>query len=430
MTQHNLFYYPYASFTNAQLPLLKVAALWFDKLFILDPVGASWDTIGADHITRDVVLQLKNAGILEIVTPATVLAKYEQPIAEAIRRDMGDHEFLDLCDAHGRTSGKQRWTLSLAKVPQDVQTDRKMRYLMGDFARDVAGKAAYAAEDYIEHVEALSSLPGNEQPIPYAVVEGAKDYREYVETGQAYDEYREGYEADVEYRYADFPLALGEAIMMNHALFAGLLHAGATPITDVPFHSQALAHKLKRAANEPAIHQAISDRAAQRQLKADALAAAALMDTQIQLPILDPALPLAEVLEYRQTHAGDLQKAREKLGWMARRIEAEPWNTDFAEELEHKTIPDIAKELEAARKSRDSWLESKRGRLALKAAGLAAGAAAAVLAVFTAPATPVALAAAGLGLVSGTAIPGAEWLFDWRDGKKTMQENGLHYLLI
>jgi hypothetical protein len=33
------------SFTNAQLPLLKVAALYFDKLAILDPVGASL----ADH---------------------------------------------------------------------------------------------------------------------------------------------------------------------------------------------------------------------------------------------------------------------------------------------------------------------------------------------------------------------------------------------
>jgi hypothetical protein len=52
MTDHNLFYYPYASFTNAQLPLLKVAALYFDKLVILDPVGASWDTVGADHLAR------------------------------------------------------------------------------------------------------------------------------------------------------------------------------------------------------------------------------------------------------------------------------------------------------------------------------------------------------------------------------------------
>lgn len=42
MTDQYLSYYPYASFTNTQLPLVKVAALYFDKLVILDPVGASW----------------------------------------------------------------------------------------------------------------------------------------------------------------------------------------------------------------------------------------------------------------------------------------------------------------------------------------------------------------------------------------------------
>lgn len=59
---HNLFYYPYASFTNTQLPLLKVAAVWFDRLVILDPVGASRDTISADHITREAVRLLNGAG--------------------------------------------------------------------------------------------------------------------------------------------------------------------------------------------------------------------------------------------------------------------------------------------------------------------------------------------------------------------------------
>ena len=52
MTEHNLFYYPFASFTSAQLPLLKVAALYFDRLVILDPVGASWATIGPDTTPR------------------------------------------------------------------------------------------------------------------------------------------------------------------------------------------------------------------------------------------------------------------------------------------------------------------------------------------------------------------------------------------
>ncbi|MFM7550877.1 MAG: hypothetical protein ACKO8I_18850 [Cyanobacteriota bacterium] len=83
---------------------------------------------------------------------------------------------------------------------------------------------------------------------------------------------------------------------------------------------------------------------------------------------------------------------------------------------------------ESAR-ARDSWLQSNRGRLALSAAGIGVGAASAVLAVFTAPHTPIALATAGLGLVSGTVIPGAEWLLEWRDGRSGAEANGLHYLL-
>lgn len=63
-----------------------MAALYFDKLVLLDPVGASWDIVGAGHIASDAVRLLKDAGILDIVTPATVLANYEAPIAEAIRR--------------------------------------------------------------------------------------------------------------------------------------------------------------------------------------------------------------------------------------------------------------------------------------------------------------------------------------------------------
>ena len=111
MVEHNLFYCPYASFIDAQLALLKVAALYFDKLVILDPVDASWETVGTDWTARDAVRLLGDAGILEIVTPATVLAKYERPIAEAIHRDMEDQEFLDQCDARSQSSGKQRWTL-------------------------------------------------------------------------------------------------------------------------------------------------------------------------------------------------------------------------------------------------------------------------------------------------------------------------------
>ena len=47
MTEHNLFYYSYATFTNAQFPLLKVAAPHFEKPVVVDPVGSSGATIGA-----------------------------------------------------------------------------------------------------------------------------------------------------------------------------------------------------------------------------------------------------------------------------------------------------------------------------------------------------------------------------------------------
>jgi hypothetical protein len=57
-TEHSLFYYPHAAFTNAQLPLLKVAALWFDKLVILDPASATGTRLGQTHTGRDVVRDL------------------------------------------------------------------------------------------------------------------------------------------------------------------------------------------------------------------------------------------------------------------------------------------------------------------------------------------------------------------------------------
>lgn len=406
-----LFYYPYASFTAEQHSLLRVAALYFDKLILLDPVGASWDIVGVPHPkAREELQMLKEAGILEIVTPAAVLKKYETSIADAIHRDMVDREFLELCEAEAKARGKQRWTLALAKVPQDVLAEQTMSKLLGDLARNVASEAGRYSESGRHSGDAAS------------------EYWGYAQDGKVFDELRRDYNStEREYRYADFPLALGEAIMMNHALFTGLLYADATPITDDPFHNRALSLKLRRVLQEPAIQQAQRDRA--RQLKIDLLAFGALTDSQLNLPILSPEVPLKEVVKYRQQHGAALKQARDKLGWMARRIEAEPWSTDFAEELEHKTIPDIAMGLDEARKARDAWLKSERFRLGLSITSVVAGTAAAVLSVFAAPLTPVVLAAAGASFVSGVAIPGIDQLLEWRAGRTSAQENGLHYLL-
>jgi hypothetical protein len=429
MCDHNLFYYPYASLTNEQLPLLKVAALYFDKLFILDPVGASWGRIGADHFARVAVKELVGEGLLTIVTPAEVLENHEKAIGEAIRRDMQDREFLELCDAHSRTTRKERWTLALAKVPKQTLTDQAMRHLMGDLARDAAHKAAYAIEDFVEHAQALASLPGNDVPVPDHLLELAATHRRYYKSGSTYDEYREGYDSDVEYRYADFPLALGEAIMMNHALFAGLVHSSATPVTDNPFHSQALALKLRRAVAEPDVRQVIADRSRKPQAKAGPFAFEALTSSRFQLPILDPSVPLGAVLEYRKFNSDSLARVRHTLGRMARQVRSEPWSDEFAKELEAHAIPELTDQLEDTARKRDEWLAAQRSKGWYKGGGILVGIASAILTLVTAPVTPVAVTVAGLALVGGATIPGLEWFSDWRSGKKSHEENGLHYLL-
>ncbi len=162
---------------------------------------------------REAVQQLWDAGILQTLTPADVLAKYSGPVTDAIRRICTTG---NSCDAWGGG----RWTLSLTKVPQDLQIYQIIRRLMDGFAWEV-----WSAADRLS----------DRRKVCY----------EFAATGQSHDEYREGYGADVEYRFADVPLALGEAIMMNQALFTGLHHADATPITDDSFHSRALSLKLR-----------------------------------------------------------------------------------------------------------------------------------------------------------------------------------------
>ena len=396
MSEHSIFYYPYADLKNEQLPLLKVAALYFDKLYILNPHQASY---APNSVTLEIDGTVENdlrlldgredpsIRILEYISPAEVLGKYEQEIAKAVRADMEDEAFQSLCRVSGQAV---RWELALEKVPKELQQDQAM----------------------LQQDQAMQRLMGE---LPRAVADPQTWYLEA--------------EAPYDFRRGGYPLALGESIMINHALFGGLLYTGSTPLTDDPFHNRVLDLKIQRAKKILAVRQVLEDRIRQRQLRADLLVASVLTDSQLKLPVLNPKMPLEEVLEYRAKYADALQEARDKLGWMARRIEAEPWSDEFASELEHKTIPDIADELKEVRKARDSYLKSRRRR-ALVGSGVVVSAATVLLTVFAAPITPVALVIAGLSLYTGVAIPGAEWLLNRSDDKKTMQENGLHYLLM
>src|SRR4051812_40949894 len=126
MTADNrLFYYPYATFFDAQLPLLKVAALYFDKLALLDPRSASWDRIGADPKALTEVSLLEQHGLLDRVHPSEVLERYEEPFTDAVREDLRDPEFMGLCNEHAQRAGKHVWSLALEKIPQNLLADSR-----------------------------------------------------------------------------------------------------------------------------------------------------------------------------------------------------------------------------------------------------------------------------------------------------------------
>jgi hypothetical protein len=395
MNSHTIFYYPYAALKDEQALLLKAAALFFDQLYILDPAKASSGTIGPGDAALEQEL-LEREQILVRVSPEEVLHKYEAAITNAIRDDLQDRDFLEMC----RRRGGGRWTLALAKVPQEIRNDpqfqpidQSMRHLMGDVARSLSAEASRYDET-------------------------SAGFSEFAEYGEANDRYSESAGQPVEYRYADYPLALGEAIMLNHALFGSLAYTGATPLTDDGFHNAVLNRKIERARQIPEIRGILEERANQRQLGRNLLAATALTD--VHLGVIPPDMPLEEVLEYRRKHAGELEQARDRLGWVSREIRQSPWSTEFADEVEHNIIPGLNKELVPAKASWTSWI---------KGAGLVLGGAAAILTFHTVPLLSVAAVVGALGIAKNLALPGLEFAHDWKNGKQDAAANGLHYFI-
>ncbi|HXJ93802.1 MAG TPA: hypothetical protein VMT20_13200 [Terriglobia bacterium] len=441
MESHQIFYYPYGSFRDTQAPLLKAAALYFDRLSILDPEKASGGGIGAVEVAADVKL-LEQEGVLVRIAPEEVLQKYEGAIAAAVRADLEDSEFVQLCEASGKAKS---WTLALAKVPREIREnpahqdylrrepeDQAMQRLMGELPRSLAGslaqqrfREAYGDPEVYDETDTDAIISQHSKFVRYRESEEARLASEM----KVYDETQPGEGEIIEYRYADYPLALGESIMINHALFAGLLHAGAAPLTDDPFHNQVLKLKMKRAQQIPEVRQILQDRAKQRSLKQSLLAAGALTDRDITLPAISSRIPLPDILEYRHQHRSELEQARGRLAQLARKIRETPWTDEFEAELDAEAIPGVIEDINACRKARDAWANA-RGSLLLKSLGfVATGAAATLTLMFSAtPLLPVAVSIGLLGMIGSSIIPGFGAIADWKSGKKTT-ENGLHYLL-
>ncbi|MBK8937956.1 MAG: hypothetical protein IPM79_10010 [Polyangiaceae bacterium] len=122
--------------TDAELPLLKASALYFDKLYILDPEAASWGTVGADAAVGEARSRLDAEGVFERLRPEEAIESHGDRLLEAVREDCRDPEFLKLCQDSGK---KSSWTLALAKVPLQLRQEEVMRELLGGLPRALVG---------------------------------------------------------------------------------------------------------------------------------------------------------------------------------------------------------------------------------------------------------------------------------------------------
>jgi hypothetical protein len=406
MNNHEIFYYPYASFKEEQTPLLKVAAIYFDKLYILDPEKSSSGMIGIQDpkVAKDVaLLEHKSVKIVERVAPEDIVEKYEKAIAKAVRDDMQDKEFIQHC----ATSNKDYWTIALAKIPKGIRNDKKykpkdkaMQRLMGKVPREAADNAKRLYDE--TYGERMSPIYDEK----------------YV-----FDETVHGPTKEIEFRYADYPVELGESIMMNHALFAGLLHSNATPLTDDPFHNKALEIKIKRVRQIPELAKLLEDVQRADRIRQNLLAQRVITDRQLQLPIIAPDQPLEKILEYRDKNKDLLSTTRKQLAWLAREIRQTPWTKEFDEEIHRNVIPkQIRPLLEENKKARNGWLKTA-------GMGIAVTAATAGLFINPVPFLSVPMFIGVMALAGKHVIPGIEEILKWREQRKSKQESGMHYFL-
>ena len=403
----SLFYYPYAAFGDAQLPLLQAAAVYFDKLYILDPERASGMGVGVSAPVAAAVAELEAEQILVRVAPEDVLDAHSHALTMAIHADCQDEEFVRLCEEPGNPDV---WRLALAKIPAELQRDGRLRSL-DERMDSLLGELPLAVPEPLRPRVIDSEVWGI----------GGEEMVSYTYERHLSDDAAPGVHGEVAYRYATLSFPVGEAIMVNHALLAAQ-QTDATPVTDNPLHRAVLERKLRRVGQDRAVRHVIAERTAKHHL----LAATALQDRELKLPFLSPQFDVRHLLEYRNDHADELVQTRERLGGLARQIRQQPWTAEFEAELEHRVIPELIAELDQLRRARDSWLRGARGRLALDACGLSFSTAGTIAGLLLAP-TP--LLPIALGLAGASAIPAIKTALDWRAGSADASANGLHYLL-
>jgi len=358
-----------------------MAALYFDKLRMLSPFDAHVEGIGYSVHTAEMEAL---GDVLELVSPSNVVSEHRELLTRLIREDLADPAFIAVCDE----SGRETWQISLAKIPGTerdhelaaaatdpaTMTDHAMRMLLRDNIRAVVADSVSAGDPYAERLVA---------------------YDEYTEV---YDEYRETTQGVVEYRVVDLPMAVGESLLLNHALLGSVADPSqtVTPIADQSIHRRAMRVKLDRLFSQPEIRRQFG--AADL---ADHLAVKTMQETTLSLPALADDVPLELVLELRQDRAEELAAARRVFAGLAEGIDARPWDGDEYQRAVDRQVDELKRQLATTKQAIDSWAGERR-RLPFQGAGTAFGLVATAVPLMIA-AGPLNLVAAGAGLLAAAA---------------------------
>jgi hypothetical protein len=413
-----LFYYPYVSPRDGQRDLFRLAALYFDKVHLLDPLGAAGGLVGPGAVADEVKL-LHEADLLEPIDPGRLLDVHAGIIGAAIEHDLADPDYLELCRQHDERASTV--TLALEKPSAELADSARTR------ARDEAVQA-FLSDTVPAAVQAARARIGQRGASAAnafsALVERPRLKHDGLKPKLA-DEVSFANGRPRSYRFADYPLPVGESIMVNHALVASTLQSAATPVTDDPLHAACLRHKLAQARGRVA--DVLAEKARERGFANAEASHQALMDVLLKLPSFSPSCPLELVIEYRLGRSDELAEARERLSELARCICDSLWTPELAEHVERTLIPDLSGLLRVARAHRDSWLGAGRPRAWVRASGVGAGAAGTLVGLgMTSSALlplPVALATLGLG-ADADALRQA-----WENDGTSIEESGLSYLV-
>ena len=237
-------YFPYANIRSAKT--LKTAVLYFDKIAVIDPrasfCGESTrhrDLHYESHDYMNEINILVKEGIIELVDPAEVIAKFGNEIMTGVIQDMSDTKFLDLC----KPFAKSAWVLSSKKLPDDA--DKWLRNMLVNVPT-LAREGGALTEELRERYRYKFA---ERDPYLYERMRGFEERRFERRRPSRYDD---EYESQLlrgmmldEYRVVELPFAVGESVMIGHAL-AVAADRNFTPFCDEKIHLDVLKTRFRK----------------------------------------------------------------------------------------------------------------------------------------------------------------------------------------